>query len=129
VKRNSNNKPKPLKENFHPEEALGSPVDELQELMLCMSTDLEAHQAEFERIIQNAAGKQLASVDELRAFKRVFKSICQQLGLKPLLPNRERGSLQIKGESNGRAWTGFCGPTSDIGTGAPANTIPDIHLG
>ena len=87
------------------------------------------YREELQGILDRFAGYQMGTCDDLHEFRRVFKAVSDRLGVRPLLPDGSRASLQLCGQKPGRTWASLMYKQRMYSCGAGANTIPKIQLG
>ncbi len=105
------------------------PIGAIEHLIARIEARDRPFRKDLKRIIAQAGGVSLDSPEQLRRFKEVFTHVSHRLDICPLLPSGKRGSMQVTGGHNGKAYSNIHSSREHVGGGVSANTVPYMDLG
>lgn len=111
-----------------PTDIKGSPIEALSELFNEIEREAVAHRERLQTILDEHAFTRLASGQELREFRRLFKAVTERIGVRPVLPDGTPASLQVHQDTSGQAWPSLQSRHGKSAGGVPANTIPELTV-
>ena len=82
----------------------------------------------MDRVLERCAGIELRDAGDLLAFKAAFDRVSSFAGAAPALKDGRPGSLQVRRNRAGKAYTAIAARGTCEYTRAPPNTVPRIIL-
>lgn len=111
-----------------PDDSAARALTELYEMAIEVDLISGRIRSRLQDVLNRCEGLELAGKDELRTFKAAFDKVSWCAFAAPCLKDGTRGSLQVRINNAGKAYTAIASGGRYEYTKAPPNTIPELTI-